>query len=162
MTLQQLDIPRRNATCQQCLQKLANEEFYFSLLEESQRQDFCKCCWEQKNKPTASFWKTRPLKTQSQSNPLLIQKEARALAHLKEMLGSSDTLEEQFFLALFLARKKVLSFKEEITKYGTLYQLFEVVATAEILNVQKINMLTVDAAKVQIEIAKILNEKTCD
>lgn len=162
MTLHQIDIPRRSASCQQCSQKLANEEFYFSQLEESQRQDYCKCCWEQKSKATTCFWKTRSQKALSQSSALPIQKEMRALAHLKETLGAGHTLEEQFFLALFLARKKILTFKQEIVEYGTTYQLFEIATTAETLSVQKINMLTVDAAKVQVQIAKILNEKPAD
>lgn len=159
MTLQQLDIPRRNTTCQQCSQKLIDEEFYFSQLENSQRQDFCKNCWEVKNKPTAYFWKTRTQKPQNQLSPHSTQKESRALAHLKEILGCSETLQEQFFLALFLARKKILLFKKEIIEYGTTYQIFEIAATAETLSIQKINMLTVDAAKVQAQIAKMLNEK---
>ena len=167
MTLKtlQLDIPRRNGDCTECRQKLSEGTPYYSVLNEltenlSPRQDYCVSCWDrspQKLKLAKCHWKSRvPSKKE---NPLSsLEKEERALALLKEAISGKklENEAEAFVLALYLARKRIIQFRQEIEEFGQTYSLYEIIETEEMLPVKKIQLGTIDIVKIQAEIANKL------
>lgn len=178
MNLTFLELPRRSPACGQCGQSLPGqfqgqfqgqppgklqeeEEFCYSHCEDGKRRDYCTSCWDKDFKnnfaahSTLYFWKTRLPKKNATKAPM--RKELRALEYLKEIIGCESKEEEQFFLSLFLMRKKMLFFRKEIEEEGRTYQLFEAVTTGELLPIRKLPLSKLDHARVQKEIAMQLN-----
>jgi hypothetical protein len=128
-----------------------------------QRQDLCEKCWlelqtEHLSSPIRNTWKTQiPRKLPIAELPK--HKEERALALLKLAIqqDSLEDREEAFFLALYLMRKKILCFRQEIDQFGEKILLYEIAATEEIIPVKKVNNVAVElvrdrlASKLKIE-----------
>lgn len=159
-----IKLPRRSNACQKCGQNLLAGSNYFSTISsdklsaELQRSDYCHTCSAEPLTAADSHWKS----TIAVKKTLLIGADKRLETALGLLLntsnGSDEPLspEEAFFLALYLARKRILLFKKEIDDAGVRHQLFEVVDTEEMLAVKKVDFNAVDAATLQKAIAKKL------
>ncbi len=159
-----IQLPRRSDSCQKCQARFERGNDYYSLLIGDDlvasknptlvRQDFCLSCWQLSSKentdiPSGSYWKsTIP---QRKSTPLTAQlkREESALHLLKSAMHANKSQNdltdvEVFFLALYLARRRTLTFRHEIDQGGTPFQLFEITETEELLALKKVNFDQVD------------------
>ncbi len=155
-----IEIPRRNTHC--CVE---NEPFeqgmeYYSLLTTPvdssvlQRQDFCVKCWEKQPKEvikSKTFWKSKigEKKKTEKSN---LSRDEKILALLKEYLAKKDPelIQESFFLAIYLARRRRLYLRNETLDS----QLYEVAETEEMLPIKKVNLTQEQIAEVQEKLAE--------
>lgn len=164
----QLEIPRRSHKCAECQTTFEpGTEYTSSILEgqddESwQRLDFCVVCWDRGEKSRAlkgvrTYWKSRV----PQRKKILDSQEQndRAFELLRDALSSGDdeAQAEAFVLSLFLVRKKVLLFRQELEKdQGTLFNIYESADTEEMICVPKISLSSFQIEKVQMELARKL------
>ncbi|MGZ3733231.1 MAG: hypothetical protein ACXU9U_05790 [Parachlamydiaceae bacterium] len=133
--------------------------FYFSRLVNGVRQDFCLSCWNDDNKSLKESvsncqWKAElPSKKEIPSIPQT--KQENALALLKSLLSSpvEETLVETRILALYLVRKRLLTFRRDFDEEGVRYSLFEVNATEEMLIVRKVSLEKANLPELQQTIA---------
>lgn len=162
----QIHIPRRHQKCQEGGEKIeAGMDYHSVLFEEGEdayrRTDFCPACWDTIDrdrllKEACTHWKSSVPKKESVDERTLNRIE-RALELLKEGI-EGDEPEKTLILAMFLQRKKVLILRQELTREdGSVYMLYEVNGTEEMLPVPKVSITNIDANKVQEEIVKAFN-----
>jgi len=159
-----LELPRRSLSCRECTKALTGEQYCMSRYEDGQRCDYCSECWQKtqsnaevEKKTTPYTWKVRIAKKIKEQN-LHASKEAKALAYLKDIVGCHDKAAEQFCLALFLMRKKLIQLRKEIDIDSITYNQFEVLETGEMLIIPKIPLSKLDSHSVQTEIAMQLSK----
>lgn len=168
----QIQIPKRSMTCSTCLKPFSPGTDYYSLLsedenEEKSRADFCPECWHQKSdqmnlKRDAKYWKSKvPLK---KLGPVLPEeKNTHIFECLKKSLedDSQEAKEDAFVLALYLARRRLISLRKEVKEEdGSILQLYEDLETEEMLSIHKIHLAKEQIETVQERIAKKVNEKS--
>lgn len=161
----QIEIPRRSQSCFAGKEIFIPGMDYYSTLEEDEsgnwsRRDFCPACWEkfaceEAFKNSWSHWKSKVGIKKAADLPA--DRSERALILLKEALAKSaeEDKDEAFVLALFLARNKKLALREEVKHSdGSLYNIYEVIATEEMLAVPKLDLSQLQVAKVQQVLAQ--------
>jgi len=166
MILTKLDIPKRQQQCSGGRHPFQPGDKSYTLVsleaEGWRRQDLCETCWnELKSRglpaQTKSYWHSRiPLKQPEEALPK--HKEERALVLLKRALleNSPTTQREAFILALYLARKKYLQFRQELEQLGDTIYLYEVAATEELLPIKKMVLHSNDIDILQQRLAQML------
>jgi len=167
-----IQLPRRSDSCQQCQERFARGSDYYSLLsgdelmpaktEALSRKDYCLPCWQKSSSEdtgtlTGSYWKSTIPKKNDASGPPL-KRDEKALDLLKSAMGgnnSDDQLSEIeiFILAIFLAQRRVLIFRNEVEQSGLKYQVFEIADTEELLALKKIDLSRVDLSSIQKTLA---------
>ncbi|MCE5317837.1 MAG: hypothetical protein LLG04_10855 [Parachlamydia sp.] len=161
--MKQIDIPRRAQVCALGNESLGEGTQYYSALEEGpdrqvQRRDYCAACWEKvSSKGHRAFWKSKVLlKGCKKEAPKAVDFSRYAFLLLKEALhaDTEESREEAFVLALYLARKRQLILRNIMDRGGEIYDLYEVVATEEMLAVKKMDLSTLKTEKVQDNLAK--------
>ena len=160
----QIVIPRRAPTCFHGGEAFVKGEEYYSTIAPGEgegvfeRRDFCmKCASELIKKKDfqkgASLWKSA-IPPKKEPSDLPKQREARALALLKEAIASGHADSEAFVLALFLARRRLIFQRQELSlPNGRMGIVYEVPETEEMLCVPKITLSELQVEKVQTEIA---------
>lgn len=161
------EIPRRNSLCNHCQESLTGGTPYYSVLNDDsdaahQRQDYCITCWDRMPnqeiiEKAKCHWKSKvPGKNEKSALPL--QKDEKAMELLKQAIADKKPEEESFafLLALYLARKRLLLFRQELEEFGAIYSLYEVAATEDILPVKKVSLSAIEVDKIQNEIAQRL------
>lgn len=162
--MKQIDIPRRAQVCALGNEALGEGTQYFSALEEGpdrqvMRRDYCAACWEKvSSKGHRAFWKSKVLLKGSgkKEEHKAVDFSRYAFLLLKEALhtDTEESQEEAFVLALYLARKRQLILRNIMDRGGELYDLYEVVATEEMLAVKKMDLSRLKTEKVQDNLAK--------
>lgn len=161
-----IDIPRRAAICANDGSPLLKGKEYFSMLVEGakegtlERRDYCYECGMQLLKSKAfenavSYWKSA-IPAKKEPSDLPKEREAQAFLLLKEVLGSKEptAISQAFVLALYLARRRRLILRQEITLAdGQPALVYEATATEEMLCVPKIALSELQVEKVQNELA---------
>lgn len=160
-----LEIPKRGPHCFRGSEAFQPKEKYHSLLlegEEGQfcRQDFCLKCWEAVSAEEApeamvtSWQGTVPAEIEKVDE--FLSRDQKAMALLKEMIAE-DTPENRqygFILALYLARKRHIAMRKEITlNDGQKALLYEVMETEEMLCVRKLDLPHLEIDKIQKALA---------
>lgn len=161
----QIEIPKRASRCFKGGEQLNQGESYYSALISGekehvyQRQDYCLLCWEgnhEKIPGMLSSWKSAvPFKKEESELPK--QRDERALYLLKEALADQENpaaKEEAFVLALYLARARLMTLRQEMKKGEVPFSLYEVLETEEMLCVPKISLSELRIEKVQQELSK--------
>lgn len=164
-TVFQIEIPKRGNSCMLGQEPLVPGMQIHSMLKEGaeegiyERQDYCPSCWQKiSSQPDSiqdirSAWKSRiPLKKEASDLPK--QRDARAMYLLKEALkhNTKEDHDEAFILSLYLARKRLMYFRQELVlEDGQTATVYEVAETEEMLCVRKIANL--DVEKVQRDLA---------
>lgn len=162
----QIHIPRRHQKCQEAGEKIeAGMDYHSVLYEEGEenyrRTDFCPKCWESIDreailKDACTHWKSAVPEKPSEDERTRNRIE-RALELLKEGIEGGEH-EKNMILAMFLQRKKVLHFRQELEREdGSTYLLYEVSGTEEMLPVPKVSITSIDTTKVQEDIVRALN-----
>ena len=168
----QIEIPRRAACCAQGGEPFQKGCEYYSTLVEGadegqyERRDYCLKCAVEMLKENAfenvrSLWKSA-IPPQKVPSDLPKQREAQALVLLKEALSNhgADAYAEAFVLALYLARRRRIFLRQEITlqdgKNGLIYEVAE---TEEMLCIPKIALSDLQVEKIQSELAKKFSNK---
>lgn len=155
-----LEIPRRSSVCSVGGEAFTPGTPYISALhleakEQIVRRDFCLHCWNQntQKQEAGTYWKgSVPLKEEEKKQNLA--KEEKALILLKEAIQTGNQ-EEAFVLALYLTRKKQLAMRKEIDQT----QLYEVLATEEMLAVPKPKLSQLKIADLQLTLAAKLQDR---
>jgi hypothetical protein len=163
----QIHVPRRHQKCQEAGEKIeAGMEYHSVLFEEGEdayrRLDYCIPCWEKMEKDelvkeACTHWKSRvPDKVGVDERTR--NRNEKALELLKEAVESGNH-EKAVILAMFLQRKKILLFRQELVREdGDTYLLYEVNGTEEMLPIRKVSITGINAAAMQEEIVKAFNE----
>lgn len=157
-----IEIPRRSLHCALGNESLQEGMWYYSVLEEEVRRDYCCRCWmEMGEKLPHPFWKAKVLTKTSSQKRQVVDFSRYAFLLLKEALSKGneeeaqeEAQEEAFVLALYLARKRQLILRSEMQREKETFFLYEVVETEEMLTVKKLDLSTVEAEKVQNDLAK--------
>lgn len=159
----QIHIPRRHTKCQIGEEKIeAGMEYHSILFEEGEetysRVDCCPACWEQADKEellkgSRTHWKSKvPDKVSADEKTL------RRIDRSLEMLKEESNPERAVLLAMFLQRKKILLFRQELVRDdGSAYLLYEVKGTEEMLPVPKLSISNIDVAAAQKEMLAAFN-----
>lgn len=162
----QITVPRRTNCCCKGQEPLQAGMEYYSMLtgeiEDKQytRQDYCLNCWNMDGiSSTArqgSYWKS-VVPTKKASSEIPKQRDARALHLLKENLlcNHDEDAAETFILSLYLARRKRLLFRKEMTTHnGQPGMLYEIPETEEMLLTPKLKLSELEVEKLQLLLAK--------
>lgn len=156
ISILQTEIPRRSNSCQKCLAAFSQGDFYCSILEQTSRQDFCISCWkEMELSPASCFWKAAVPK-RKEIISISQTKITSVIELLKAALDTNPA--EALLLALYLVRKRALTFRRDYSEGDQVYGLYEVNATEEMIAVRKIPLNSIDLTSVKISIASKLNE----
>jgi len=73
-----------------------------------------------------------------------------ALLRLAIQNDTPEDRDEAFILALYLMRKRILCFRQEIDQLGERIQLYEVNATEEILPIKKVEKVPIETVRERI------------
>jgi hypothetical protein len=161
----QIEIPKRATTCIKGGESLVQGMEYYSTLiraegeEEYQRHDYCLACWEKTvdQAMQSSSWKS-VVPTKKDGSELPKRRDERALYLLKEVLRDKENESseaEAFVLSLYLARRRLIFFRQEMKKRDNKpVNIYEVAATEEMLCVPKFEISELPIEKIQLELAK--------
>lgn len=148
MSLLPIEIPKRSGCCKQNGEPFLPGQHYYSVLtrEEGEetayvRHDYCDSCWQQiKSKHGISWNSMVPIKKQESELPK--RRDERALYLLKETLRDLEregASAEAFVLALYLARRRLIVWRQEYERKGKPpISIYEVMESEEMLGVPKI------------------------
>lgn len=166
LSLFQTNIPKRGDLCAAGQEVIQPGEVYYSVLLEKDemiiRQDFCVTCWKQLSNhdalPSEVHWKSKaaPKKEEKIKSK---DRESRAFDLLKQFLNdnSPEAKADAFILALFLARRRWLYLRQQITQNdGTVLYLYEVAATEEMLAVTRIALSQIEIQEAQERLASYM------
>jgi hypothetical protein len=158
-----LEIPKRSRCCHKGQEPFQpGTDYYSTLIEDPDgllRRDYCPTCWDEQTRSVAlkqakSIWKSQvPAKA---VNPLEgLNREEKALALFKEAVAAKtpEMEAEAFILALYLARKKQIAFRDELQKENEHLYLYEELATEEIICVKKVDFPKTMVDRVQQNLA---------
>lgn len=161
----QIEIPKRATSCIKGGEPLVQGMEYYSALvrgegeEDYQRHDYCPACWEKEINQTMqrSSWKSVvPFKKDGSELPK--RRDERALYLLKEVLRDKEnenSAAEAFVLSLYLARRRLIFFRQEMNIHGNKpASIYEVAETEEMLCVPKFEISELPIEKIQLELAK--------
>lgn len=164
----QIEIPKRSNACSQKQESFASGSTYFSVLTYAEdgslkRQDFCTACWDGlKNSPdlqAKTHWKSRVVGKKSDVDRNQ-DRDERALELLKDALtrNTKEDNAEAFVLALYLARRRILSYRQQMQhEDGSMVNLYEVAATEEMLCVRSVALSQLQVASLQKSLAAKLS-----
>lgn len=164
ISILQTEIPRRFNSCQKCLAAFSSGDSYWSILENSGRQDFCTPCWTQipnekvtnTQIPSARcFWKAVIPKKKENNSPAQT-KIASAIDLLKDNIDQNHT--EALLLALYLTRKRILIYRKDYVEGDQIFSLYEVLSTEEMIAVKKVSLRNIDLNSIKTSIASKLKE----
>lgn len=156
-------IPRRARYCLGCETPFTHEMEYHSTLSDpvpekpAVRKDFCLECWTSHAdaEKAACFihWRSKvpSAKKKYEGDK---ERDEQALELLKEQLSDEERRAECFILALYLARKKILLQRQEISQDGKDFTLYEVAETEEMLPVEKVPVEQLNGQRIREEIYK--------
>ncbi|MBA3817143.1 MAG: hypothetical protein H0X29_11630 [Parachlamydiaceae bacterium] len=162
----QIEIPKRGSSCVLCQEHFGPGVEFHSTLKDSPdqgiylRQDYCLSCWKKATPQLdlelfRSTWKSKvPIKKETSDLPK--QRDARAMYLLKEALKGDrvDDYAETFILAMYLARKRLIYFRQDLLlEDGQKAALYEVAQSEEMLCVRKVAPSTLHIEKIQIALA---------
>lgn len=161
-----IEIPKRSIACTHCQERLTlGMEFHSTLKDSSDegcyiRQDYCLVCWEKLSSQIdleviRSTWKSK-IPTKKDASDLPKQRDARAMHLLKEALTRQgiDDYAEAFVLTMYLARKRLIYFRQDLLlEDGQKASLYEVAQTEEMLCVRRITLSTLQIEKIQVALA---------
>lgn len=168
MKLSRIEIPKRQPQCSGGDHPFLEGDKCYTLVfsdeERWNRQDLCEECWHTlKNRglPDAarSYWQVKvPIKPPAEDLPK--HKEERALVLLKRALAGNSLAEqnEAFILALYLARKKFLQYRQALDQLGECIYLYEIVDTEELLAIKKMSLDSDEIIRLQKRLAEMLTD----
>lgn len=162
----QIEIPRRSSICSKGNEVLAPGSEYYSVLTEDLnttyiRQDFCLNCWleskqgdsQQKKK---NYWKAKVADSKKELADVFGSRDERAMELLKVAMQRNevDDQAEAFVLALYLARRKIICLRKQLhhAELGAI-NLYEVIATEEMLSIKRMELARLEVEKIQQSIA---------
>lgn len=157
LSILQAEIPRRCNSCQKCLAAFSSGDPYWSVLQNAERQDFCISCWTEVSSTydtiPCSLWKaTIPLRKEC-----ILPAQTKlfsTLNLLKESLEKDPV--ETLLLALYLVRKRILTFRKDYKEGSQVFGLYEINSTEEIIAVKKVSLLNIDLKAIKQSIASKL------
>lgn len=166
VALFQVEIPRRARVCAAGEHSLGPGDAYASVLIEGKkgelvRHDYCIACWEE---GAEARWKEagqscwRGVVPQKEKRQLPEDQSERALVLFKEALAEEGEAKaaEAFILALFLVRKKAIALRKELKREGKRIQIYEILSTEEMVQVERFDLASLPVTGIQSRIASQL------
>lgn len=154
ISILQTEIPRRCNSCQKCLAAFSCGDHYCSVLENTGRHDFCLTCWSQMaTPPLRCFWKATIPKKKEIVSPAQI-KISSIIKLLKADLDKNPI--EALLLALYLVRKRILTFRKDYVEGDQVFGLYEVISTEEMIAVKRVSLFNADLKTIKISIVSKL------
>jgi hypothetical protein len=163
----QIEIPKRSTHCSKGNELLVpGSEYYSTLTLDKEkgyaRQDFCLSCWENSEKNgVQTAWKAKVVTKNEQGDHSSKTRDEKAIHLLKGATASFNEEEwaEVFVLALYLARRRILYLRQELTQEdGSTLCIYEVAATEEMIPVKRKSLMRVNIDEVQSKIAQKLKK----
>lgn len=161
----QIEIPKRGRHCALGQEELASGMEILSALKDGvdgiyERRDFCLSCWEtlsaqNANKEFSTVWRSK-IPSKRDVSDLPKQRDARAMVLLKSALQADEQLyrEEAFVLSLYLARKRLIFFRQAMTlDDGQKANLYECAESEEMLCIRQIALSKLEVDRIQQELA---------
>lgn len=164
MSLVKYQIPARHRNCCKQEEPFEEDDFYVSVLhyrdKNYERSDYCLSCWENLAEEfhSAIHWKSQ-VPRKKKVEDLGKDRNEKALNLLKQIHSEDEETKrvEAYFLALLLVRSKLLKLRQEhADEEGALIQLYEVIASEEMLPVHSVDIETINVAEVQGALAEQL------
>ncbi|MBB65564.1 MAG: hypothetical protein CMO81_10935 [Waddliaceae bacterium] len=167
-------VPRRSMECCHGQETFEPGMRYYSTVvpdEENdyRRLDYCEACWQAHGQEAChdssqGFWVNKvPIKIEPKPP---IDRVERALELLKEYTSIEEMDEETatlaFFIAVFLAHRRRLSLRKEITKNQTLFSVYENPQTEDTFVLKQVDLSKVDLESVQVKIAAKMRDEESD
>lgn len=160
-----IEIPKRSRHCQKGEEPFTKGMEYFALLKKDEegnyvRCDYCKKCFEELNVTDQPYWKGK-VSDQDILPENDLAREDLALECLREAINkdTKEDREDAFILSLYLVRKKILAFRQTLTKLeGSKIFLYEVLENEELLAVPEVAYSTINVKEVQSRVAMKLNK----
>jgi hypothetical protein len=159
MALIPIEIPRRSHRCNDGGEEITYGMEYYSLLVDEPnkgylRFDYCPACWEKNKDKPGIHWKSKvPDKANMAQEEQYKTRNEKALYLLKEAL-KIDSRDEAFVLGLLLTRCKVLALRQQLEEENM--NLYEVLATEEMLCVPKVALSNIQTETLQADLAQKL------
>lgn len=158
-----IEIPKRSKVCVEGQEPFSPDTEYYSLLRQEngilQRFDYCERCWKRLELKEKTYWKGR-IPAEHWSDQPAQSRDELVLNCLKEMLAQTgqEEREEAFVLGLYLARKKLLTFRQQLKHNdGSIFLLYELLETEEILSIPDIRLAGLNIKHIQRRIATKLS-----
>jgi hypothetical protein len=163
--LLQAGIPRRQRNCFGCQKAFAEKQEYHSILGDEEkgifiRHDYCSECFNNavaKEKPHVA-WKgivAGSLLKKGDS----ADRTTHLLDYLKDSLTKPAEASNAFFIALYLARKRVIIYRHEFLNHeGRTLWIYEVAATEEMLTVEKVPLTKLRNPQIQTAVLDLLKK----
>ncbi len=152
-----LVIPRRSANCTRCAASLEPGTTVYSFVdgddEAFQRFDLCPTCWKGES-DSRSHWRAQVPQKKPSLRDLFLNRDERALSWFRTL--GADQVAKRFVLALYLARRKRIALRKEVTKKGTLFQIYESADSEETFTVVRPELSVLEVSTLQKEIADYL------
>lgn len=168
----QIEIPKRGTHCMLGKEAfIPGMEYYSILIPEEEkgftRHDFCLHCWEasakhQFNSAAKTAWRAKIVSKQEIEDLSTKTRDEKAFYLLNEALKNplEEDWAEIFVLALYLARRRILYLRQEISQEdGSTLCIYEVASTEEMLSIKRRSLLDVNIEEIQQKIAKKLKGK---
>jgi len=157
----QIDIPKGANCCSKGNEPLEPGAQYHSVLsdgegEETLRHDYCVACWTALEQAPEghTHWIGKVPAKKEKREPLNRDDQAFELLRCALDSAEPEAKSEAFVLALYLARRRILAMrKEKASDEGSL-QLYEVMASGEMLAVPRIDLSHLQVEAIQKAIAK--------
>jgi hypothetical protein len=131
--------------------------------EKLRRQDFCLTCWDKKKleeRPLSS-WKAKiPLEP-----PPTLSNQQDHLDHVLDLFqealetGTEEAECEAYTLALYLTRKRKLTYRKEIKHQGKIGYLYENPETADVFFVKKVPLQSLEQHQIVDTLEKRISDQ---
>ena len=162
-----MDIPKRAAICAHGQEAFSPGMEIHSTLQGDQgdgkwiRKDYCQQCWsllasQTTLEPVRSTWRSK-IAAKKAPPTLPKQRDARAMHLLQEALMRHEAEDEAeaFVLALYLARKRLIYFRQDILlEDGCNASIYEIAHTGEMFCVKKFPLSSLHVEQIQCNLAE--------
>jgi hypothetical protein len=162
-----IEIPRRHSHCAVAQEELLPGSVYYSLLvdevdEEAEeivvRYDFCEKCWKERNRQDEAYWKAIVPPHKPEKEDLPADRDERAVVLFKNAIDEARECDvaasEAFVLGLYLARRRIITLRQELPRDGNTYLVYELQGSEEMLTLEKMDLQELDIIIIQKKLAE--------
>ena len=167
----QIEVPKRALQCFKGHEPLQADTQYYTILTSGedgnfQRLDFCLSCWEKEKEQYSALektaWKAKVPSKEDKEDFSKKNRDEMAIHLFKESskFFKDNEWAEIFVLALYLARRRIITLRQEIPQNdGSYLCIYEHNETEEMYSITRKSLSEVDMTEVQTSLAQKLKTK---